>query len=74
MTMAAPPERATERGLARVAELKHVLQHLQSADVRDTVEAAIAAIERRYGVASDPAISPVGTPSYDQQSGRLAVE
>ena len=74
MTMTAPLERADERALERIAELKHVLEHVQSADLRDTVEAAIADIERRCDVASDPAVSRQVPRSDDQQLGGLAVE
>ena len=74
MTMAAPPERANERVLARVAELNRVLRHVHSPDVRDTVEAAIADIERRYHVTSDSAVSRPVMRSDDQRPGTLAVE
>ena len=73
MMMAAPRECAHERVLARVAELKQVLQHVQSADVRDTVVAAIADMERRNNVPSDPAASRPPTRADDQHRGRLAV-
>ena len=74
MTMTAQLERVNERVLERIAELKHVLQHVQSADLRHTVEAAIADIEGRCDVSSDPAVSRPVLRTDDRQSGGLAVE
>ena len=74
MTMTAPLEPANERVLARVGDLRQVLEHVRSPDVRDAVEAAIADIQRRYDLASDPAAPGPAQCADDPPSSRLTAE
>jgi hypothetical protein len=52
MTTANSVRPTDERARARVGDLRQVLRHVRSRDVRDTIEAAIADVEARHGFIS----------------------
>jgi hypothetical protein len=52
MTTANSVRPTDERARARVGDLRQVLRHVRSRDVRDTIEAAIADVEARHDLMS----------------------